>query len=88
VLASPTGTEVRGDDTTGSRHTETTQVDGGLIGKGRTAIVGQLVVPLFIEVTCRILENFLLNQSVENYGVNSFHFPVYGSLTRQQILTL
>ena len=42
----------------------------------------QFVVPLLIEVTGGILKQFLFNQSIEYYGVNSLHFPVYWSLTR------
>ena len=88
VLASPTGTEVRGDDTAVGRHAETAQVDGGLIGEGNTRVMGELIVPLVVEVACRVFEHFLFNQFVEYYGIDSFHFPVNRSLTCQEILSL
>ena len=87
VLASPAGTEVRGDHAAISRHAETAQVDGGLIGQNATRVVSQLIVPLIIEVACGILQHLLFDQSVEHYRVNSLHLTVNGSLTSQKILS-
>ena len=50
--------------------------------------MGQIVVPLLIEVTSGILEQFLFNQSIESYGVDSLHLSVHWSLSCQQVLSL
>ena len=50
MLTSPTGTEIRGDDTTWGRHAETTQVDTEGIGQGGLAMSIN-VVPVFVEVS-------------------------------------
>ena len=49
VVASPASSEVTGDDATGGRHVETTQVYLVLVGQG-CLFVGVSVVPIVIEV--------------------------------------
>ena len=88
MLTSPTCSEIGGNDAAGGRHTETTKVDGSLVGEDGSIVMSKLVVPLLIQVTCGVFERLLFNKSMKYYGINSLHFPVYGSLTRKKILTL
>jgi hypothetical protein len=81
VLATPAGTEIRSYHAARRRHTETAQINGSLVGESYAIVMGELVVPLIIQIVCGVLEHFLLNQSIEYYGVDCLHLPVNGSLT-------
>ena len=85
VLASPTRTEVAGDDAACGRHREVTKVDIECFGQLCGAVC-VLVVPVCIEVCCGRFEFFAHGDVAKHNCVDGCHLTVYRCLACKKVL--
>ena len=86
VLASPAGTEVRGEHAALRGHVEIAQVDAEGIGHGGGPVC-EMVLPVLIEVGCWRFHLLILDEPDKCDGVDGLHLTVNGCLTCQQVLS-
>ena len=85
VLPTPTTTKIGSHHTTGSGHVKMAEVYSERIGKF-CSLVCVSIIPVIIKFSRRRLDVFAVDEVLQCKCIHSFHLPVYGSLTRKQVL--